>query len=285
MKIKLAVIGDPISHSKSPQIHTAVLEELGLDYEYECVRVQRGSLEEFISYAKEKGFRGFNVTMPHKIDIIPFLDWVDDEAKMYNSVNTVKIEDGKLYGYNTDGKGYLESIKEKGFLCEGKNIVILGAGGAAATVAMKAAASFAASVTVLNRSRERSQRLYDNIKDKTGVEVFIDDLSTENIAKHCKNCDLLINGTPLGMHGIEQNFDSFEFFNSLKKGALVSDMIYNPPKTEFLKNAEKNGFEILNGLGMLIYQGLIADEIFLEKSIDFKDLKDKIKNNIEKIEK
>ncbi len=285
MKTKLAVIGDPIAHSKSPAIHTAVLEDLGIDYEYECVRVERGGLEEFISYAKEKGLRGFNVTMPHKVDIIPLLDWIDDEAKMYHAVNTVKIEDGKLYGYNTDGEGYIESIREKGFCCKDKNVVALGAGGAAATVAMKAAAESAASVTVLNRSRERSKMLYNNIKDKTGVEIVLDDLSTEKITNYCRECDLMINGTPLGMHGIEHNFESFEFFGTMKKGALVSDMIYNPPKTDFLKNAEKNGFKILNGLGMLIYQGLIADEIFLEKSLDFGRLKEKIKNNIEKIQK
>ncbi len=282
MKIKLAVIGDPIAHSKSPQIHETVLQELGLDYEYECVRVGRGGLEKFISYAKNKGMRGFNVTMPHKVDIIPLLDSIDQEAKMYHAVNTVKIEDGKLYGYNTDGKGYIEIISEMGFTCRDKNIVVLGAGGAAATVAMKAAAEGAASVTVLNRSRERSQMLYDNIKEKLGIEITLDGLETDTITRYCKSCDLLVNGTPLGMHGIDKNFDSFAFFESMKEGALVSDMIYNPPKTDFLKNAEEKGFKILNGLGMLIYQGLVADEIFLGKCLDFGHLKEKIKNIIEK---
>lgn len=285
MRFRLAVIGDPIAHSKSPVIHETVLKELGIDYEYECVRVERGGLEEFIDYAKKSGILGFNVTMPHKVDIIPLLDSIDAEARMYHSVNTVKIENGKLYGYNTDGKGYIESISEMGFCCREKNIVVLGAGGAASTVAMKAAAEGAKAVTVLNRSRERSQMLYDNIKDRLGIEIILDELDTDTIAKHCCDCDLLINGTPLGMHGIDKNFESFSFFETMKDGALVSDMIYNPPKTDFLKNAEKNGFRILNGLGMLIYQGLVADEIFLEKSLDFGHLKEKIKNNIEKIEK
>lgn len=285
MKIKLAVIGDPIAHSMSPAIHKTVLEDLKTDYEYECVCVKRGELEGFITYAKEHSLRGFNITMPHKVDILPFLDWIDDEAKMYNAVNTVKIENGKLYGYNTDGRGYIESIREAGFECPDKNIVILGAGGAAATVAMKTAAEKAKTVTVLNRGYERAKLLRDNIMNKLNFEVILDDFTPENINRHCKDCDLLINSTPLGMSGIKENFESFDFFDNMKKDALVSDMIYNPSRTDFLKNADSRGLKITNGLGMLIYQGLIAEEIFLEKKLDFGHLKGKIEKYIENFKK
>lgn len=285
MKIRLAVIGDPIGHSLSPIIHTTVLRELGDEYEYEKVRVEKGGLEEFINYAKERIFCGFNVTMPHKVDIIRYLDEIDEDAKRYNSVNTVRIKNGRLYGFNTDGRGYIRALKDKNFFCGGKRAVILGAGGAASTVALKLAAEGAESITVLNRTAEAAQRLAENIKMQTGKTVRTDALLTEKISEYCGGCDILINGTPLGMQGVDADFTDFSFMDNLKKGALVSDLIYNPPMTSFLKNAAERGFETVNGLGMLIYQGLIADEIFLEKELDFHDLQKKIKNCIEKMKK
>lgn len=276
MKIKLAVIGDPISHSLSPVIHTTVLENLGIDYEYEKVRVEKGGLERFLKYAKDANLRGFNLTMPHKVDIIPFLDEIDEEAKRYNSVNTVKIDGERLLGYNTDADGYIRSVEEKGFFFKGKKAVILGAGGAASTIALKLAAEGAEAVTVLNRTAAAAVVLAERIYSQTAKRILTDSLTAESIAEHCKDCDILINGTPLGMEGVSARFESFSFFDSLKKGALVSDFIYKPQMTDFLKNADSRGFKTVNGLGMLIYQGLIADEIFLDRKLDFPELKEKI---------
>ena len=114
-KIRLDVVGDPIDHSKSPVIHETVLDGLGLDYEYRKVRIEKGHLEEYLDEVQKNHINGFNLTMPHKQDILPYLDFIDEEALVFDAVNTVKVKDGKLYGYNTDGQGCVWTIEEKGY--------------------------------------------------------------------------------------------------------------------------------------------------------------------------
>ena len=273
MKYKLQVIGSPISHSLSPLIHTSLLEYLGLDYEYEKREVREGELSDFLKYAKENGLCGFNVTMPHKQSVIKYLDEIDEEAVRFNSVNTVKIESGRLLGFNTDAEGYRMSLPQSGEEIRGERIVIIGAGGAASTVALKAAYLGAASVTVLNRNTEKSDLICRSIEEKTSVCARSVSFTYQNLEKECLNAGLVINATPLGMTEIKENFESFDFLKGVKKSATVSDLIYNPYETEFLKNANLLGLNTVNGLGMLIYQGLIADKIFLGRDFDMKSVK------------
>ncbi len=279
-KIKLDVVGDPIDHSKSPVIHETVLEELNIDHEYRKVRVEKGQLEQYLAEVHQKGICGFNLTMPHKQDILPYLDYIDNEALVFNSVNTVKVKDGKLLGYNTDGQGCIWAIEEKGYSCKGKNIVILGAGGVVSTVALKMALEDASSITVLNRTLTSANALAENVLLRTGKEVNTGELTTQNMVAVAKDCDILINGTPLGMEGIDSDFEDFSFLDSLNKGALVYDLIYNPAMTNLLKEAHSRGFNPLNGFGMLIYQGLLADEIFLDNRLELALLKEKIENKL-----
>lgn len=279
-KMRLDVIGDPIEHSKSPIIHETVLEELGLDFEYRKVNVKKGCLKEYIDEAKRLGVCGFNVTMPHKKDIMEFLDGTDTEALLFDSVNTVEIKDGKLFGYNTDGRGFVQAIYDLGFEICGKNVVILGAGGVASTIALKCEIEGAKKITVLNRTLSSAQAITERLDE---CEALAKELTIPNITEAMPDCDILVNATPLGMSGIEKNFEDFSFFNSLKTGALVYDLIYNPEETEFLKEANLRGFKILNGLNMLIYQGVWADKIFLEKDLDFPVLKRKIEAKLKKI--
>ena len=279
-KTRLDVIGDPIEHSKSPIIHETVLEELGLEFEYRKVNVKKGGLEEYIDEVKRLGICGFNVTMPHKKDIMEFLDATDTEVLLFDSVNTVEIKDGKLFGYNTDGRGFVQAIYDLGFEICGKNVVILGAGGVASTIALKCEIEGAKKITVLNRTLSSAQAIADELDE---CEALADELTTQKITDSMPDCDILVNATPLGMSGIDHNFEDFSFFNSLKDGALVYDLIYNPEETEFLKEAKSYGFKTLNGLNMLIYQGIWADKIFLKKDLDFPDLKRKIEEKMKKI--
>ncbi|MBR5614661.1 MAG: shikimate dehydrogenase [Clostridia bacterium] len=279
-KIKLDVVGDPIGHSKSPVIHQTVLEELKLDHEYRKVRVEKGQLEQYLAEVRQKEICGFNLTMPHKQDILPYLDYIDNEALVFNSVNTVKVKGGKLLGYNTDGQGCIWAIKEKGCSCKDKNIVILGAGGVVSTVALKMALEEASSITVLNRTPASANALAENVLLRTGKTVKTGELTTQSMAAAAKDCDILINGTPLGMEGIDSDFEDFSFLNSLKKDSLVYDLIYNPEMTNLLKEAHLRGFNTLNGFGMLIYQGLLADEIFLDNRLELALLKEKIENKL-----
>ncbi len=277
--LRIAVIGDPIEHSLSPKVHGAALDLIGVEYEYEKTRVCRGELEGYIKDAIDKKIDGFNLTMPHKVDILPFLNEIDDEADAFQSVNTVCIRDGKLWGYNTDAIGYRLSIAERGYSFSESRIVILGAGGVVRTLAQAAAMDGAKSITILNRTEQAAEEICKKISSYTSCADF-GKLSSGEIAKRCESADILINATPLGMSGCDANFENFDFLDALPKSALVSDLIYNPPKTEILKAAEARGNKTLNGLSMLIYQALAADEYYLGREIDknkiYKEIKDLI---------
>ncbi len=266
--IKLAIIGDPIEHSLSPLVHGGVMEVLGVPYAFEKVRVKQGELEKFLDYAKKEEITGFNLTMPHKMDVIPFLDEIDEEASLFGAVNTVKIENGKFLGFNTDALGYTMALESMGYSFQGSRVVILGAGGVVRTLALKAANCGAKEIHICNRTKDKAGEIALSVNQKTGVPVFAEEFSVDAIAKVGKTCDIFINGTPLGMHGVDQEFEDLSFLESLPKTALISDLIYNPSKTKLLGLAEKKGYPVLNGLGMLIYQGILADEIFLGKTLD-----------------
>ncbi|HIV86411.1 MAG TPA: shikimate dehydrogenase [Candidatus Monoglobus merdigallinarum] len=278
-KIKLGVIGDPIEHSRSPEVHGMVLNLLGVSYDYKKIRVKKGALKSFIAEAKAEGLTGFNLTMPHKKDIIPLLDEISPEAQLYKSVNTVRIKDGRLCGYNTDAEGFVLALKQNGFTLTDKKTVILGAGGVVSTLALKFALMGAAEITVLNRTAVKAAEICDMIAKaqqrgilSRAVKAAHGALDTENIVKSSKDCDLLINATPLGMSGIEQDFEDLSFFDGIKKDAMAADLIYNPQKTRFLRYAEDKGLKIMNGLGMLIGQAIFADEIYLGRSLDVSEI-------------
>lgn len=275
-KLRLDVVGDPISHSKSPYIHETVLKELGTPYEYRKVRVKKGELSKYLCEAKELGLCGFNLTMPHKTDILPFLDFIDDEALRFNSVNTVKIKDGKLLGYNTDAQGMVYSMERQGFRTKDKNIVILGAGGVSSTLALKMAFEGTGKITVLNRTLRSAEDICEKIIKESGTNCTALSFDKESLKNAAKECDILINCTPLGMEGIDTDFEDLSFLENMSKGSLVFDLIYNPPETSLLKRAKELGLSTLNGLDMLIYQGLLADEIFFDTKLDLDIHKEKI---------
>lgn len=283
MKIKLAVIGDPIGHSLSPMIHTTVLDELGIDYEYRKIHVSPQDLEAFMMSDAAKQLDGFNVTMPHKESIVKYMESVDDEAERCGAVNTVRVENGKFFGYNTDGDGYAKSLAEIGFELAGKRITLLGAGGAAATVMLKAVSLGAAKISLLNRTESTAAELADEVYRKTDVMAEVYPLNTENCRRCCADCDILINGTPLGMAGVSADFEDTSFLEEIGNGGVVSDFIYNPPQTKLLEDAERLGLKTVNGLGMLIYQGIAADEIYLGRELDGKYLKKKIEDRLKNV--
>ena len=278
--IRLAVIGDPIDHSLSPLVHSTILENLGIDYEYEKVQVKKGELESFLEYAKEKKFDGFNLTMPHKVDILPYLWEIDEEAERYGAVNTVKVKDGKLYGYNTDADGYVQSIKTLGIEIDKKNVVIMGAGGVVQTLALKTAIEGANEISIMNRTLSKAEEISKMVEIKTEKKCDFGGLEVTQLKEKMTNCHILINATPLGMHSVNKDFEDLSFINELPKGAVVSDLIYNPQKTTLLKKTEQLGYKTINGLGMLIFQAILADKIYLESDFDI----NKVYNNvIEKI--
>lgn len=281
--LNLAVIGDPIAHSLSPAVHSNALNALGVSYTYEKVQVKKGELASFLAYVKEKNINGFNLTMPHKVDILPYLYEMDEVAQRFQSVNTVHVVDDKLYGYNTDAGGYTEALKHVGYGFANSRVVILGAGGVVRTLALEAAWQGAKSICLLNRTVEKAEEICAMAKEKTGMKIIAQVMTTKTMIEACEGADILINATPLGMQGVDADFEDFSFLRHLPKTALVSDLIYNPDTTRLLTMAQEQGLATLNGLGMLIYQALIADQIYIGKEFDRKAVYEIVAEKVKKI--
>lgn len=282
--IRLAVIGDPIEHSLSPAVHGASLDYLGIDYTYEKIHVKPDELKEFAKTAKTS-LDGFNVTMPHKLDIIQYLAKIDAEGEYYGAVNTVSVKDGKLMGSNTDGLGLSLALNRMNTDFKGKNVTILGAGGAANAVTAAAFKNGAAKITIACRTQSKAEALFESLKTKNGAsdtlpKTEVKGFSDTELSDGVTEAEILINTTPLGMEGVKDNFKSFDFLGSLPKVALVSDLIYKPQKTELLKNAEKMGYAVQNGFDMLIFQALAAEELFLEKKLNMQDVYKAVKQKL-----
>lgn len=259
----LGLIGNPTGHSYSPQIHNYISDALGVNYAYAAMQVEKDCVGDAIRGIRALNFCGINVTAPYKADVIPFLDYVEPTAAMYGSVNTIANKDGKLCGYNTDADGFYASLKVNGIEVSGKDILIFGAGGACRPVCIKFFSCGAKSITVLNRSAQNAEKLKKTVLNATGREIL---LCREN-----EKYDVVINTTSLGMHPNEDKCPADDF-SFIGKNTAAVDMIYNPARTLFLKKAALSGADIiLNGLDMLIFQGIFAYEIFtgikIEKSI------------------
>ena len=267
--MRLQVIGDPVLHSLSPRIHGAMLAELGLDVPYTAHVVKKGGLPEYLAWAKEKGITGFNATMPHKEDLIPLLDELGEDAARFGAVNTVCLRDGKWFGHNTDGEGCLAALKEAD-MWPARNVVVLGAGGAAKAMALKLASSGAERVWVCNRTLAKAEALC--VLPNMTAAGF----DSDTLAALCAGADLVVNGTNLGMEGQSQ-FSDLAFLDAIPADAGVFDAIYHPAETELLKRAKERGLKVCNGLPMLIHQAIFALEYFLDRPLDHQRMGETVK--------
>lgn len=266
---KLCVIGDPVLHSKSPAIQNAMIAALGLDYIYLCQPVPRGEAGRWLSCARYAGYAGFNATMPHKETLVPLMDELDPVARTCGAVNTVCIRDGRTCGYNTDGAGFLRALEDElGVEAAGKQVVLLGSGGAAKAVSA-ALAGVGAAVTVCNRTAEKARALCEMDREHLTPAGF----EVEVLCKLCEGADLLINCTSLGMAGTGGDFPNLRFVDALPAAAAVCDAIYAPPETALLRRARVGGHPVMNGLGMLVWQAILALKHFT--GVDFDEEKAK----------
>ncbi|WP_137788812.1 shikimate dehydrogenase [Bacillus sp. E(2018)] len=250
--IKALVIGDPIDHSLSPIMQTAALQESGISGIYEKKRVPSDELEKFVKFLKESNYAGCNITIPHKVAILPLLDEVDDEAKEIGAVNTVVNKDGKLIGYNTDGKGFLLGLREKlSKPLSDLSILLIGAGGAARSIAYALSKEAPDFMAIANRSEERLHSLLKDLNDQR-----LEGMSLQEAEENLARFDVVINTTNAGMHPDTESIPLK--LNLLKKGAVVSDIVYNPLTTRWLKDAKEKGAITDNGVSMLVMQGAMA---------------------------
>lgn len=251
----ICLIGQPVEHSFSPSIHNCLFEKYDINSKYICFDVDKDYLKEAVNSIKTLKIKGANVTVPHKVDVMDYLDEIDINANLIGAVNTIKNDNGKLIGYNTDGIGFVNSVIDKGYKIKDKEVMILGAGGAARSIAVEMANNNAKSIEIRNRTLDKAQSIAGCINENFKSIVKTGD--TNITKKDLENIDILINTTSLGM---SPNVDQIPIDETIKidKDILVCDIVYNPKETRFLKWAKENELETLGGIDMLINQALEA---------------------------
>lgn len=247
------LVGYPVEHSMSPAMHNAAFKALGLDAEYRLAPVKPEQLEEFIDKLREDEALGASVTIPHKVEVMRHLDHVDETARAIGAVNTIVHREGRLYGYNTDSTGGVGALMEEYGSLEGRNVTILGAGGASRAITYQVS-RVDCKVIVLNRSVERARNLVDDLRSQTSAELSYGGLT--QLPGVIDDTDVLINTTSVGM---SPNVSDSPVPEGLLHGGLfVYDVVYNPVKTKLLRDAEAKGAGTLSGVKMLVYQGAEA---------------------------
>ena len=253
------VIGDPIEHTMSPVIHNAAFRNMGMDYVYLPFRVKKEEVGRAIEGMRALNIRGLNVTIPHKVAVIPFLDELDPLASKIGAVNTIVNDNGVLKGYNTDATGFLRPLLEEGIEPKGKSVAILGAGGAAKAVSF-ILAERGAHIVILNRRQEMdwAEELASRISRAFSREVTALELNRENLAGVLEKTDILVNTTSVGMS--PDTGKTPVGADLLRPDLVVYDIVYNPIKTRLRQEAEAAGATVISGLDMLVWQGALAFE-------------------------
>lgn len=286
---KFGVFGFPIEHSLSPAMHTAAFQALGMAAEYKAYSVRPEELEQAVLKAQAGGFCGLNLTLPLKSKILETNRIIpDDFSKKAGAVNTLRFQDAKIYGYNTDAAGAYAALKYAGCHPEGKKILIIGAGGASKSISLLFAER-GNPVRIINRTPEKAQRLAEEISQKTenrhisggGLDTALKDLET---------ADIIIQTTELGM-GKYENVSFLDLlmpetepgaeekiFKALSGGKTAFDIVYTPAETKFLKQAKTAGATTLNGMMMLVFQGALSFEIWTGKKPDINVMKKAVEN-------
>ena len=255
------IFGHPVEHSFSPGMHNAAFAAIGLDGCYVPFAVHPDDLGNAVKAIVPLGLCGLNITIPHKEKVILFLDDLTDDARLIGAVNTIEVRDKKLIGHNTDGKGFLRSLREEtGFRPKGKTVLMVGSGGAARAVCFELALAGAGDILLHDIDRDKAGKLGHDIRSATATRVTVTDASS--LRTLAPDADCLINATPLGL----KKSDPLPLSRDLmRKGQLVCDLVYNPPDTRLLRTAQSRGAKTLRGIGMLLYQGVIAFEIWTGK--------------------
>jgi len=277
-----ALIGDPVEHSLSPCIQNAAFQFLRLNYVYVAFRVGHKELEAAIHGVRSLKIYGLNVTMPLKEDVIRHLDELDESAEVIGAVNTILNDEGRLTGYNTDGKGALMALEASNQSPVDKKIVILGAGGASRAVSYSLAKE-ARELVILNRTVERAEKLAGELSSKFGNKVRYGKLCRSQMRKELGDADLLINATSIGMRPHEDKTPVDR--ELLRPDLAVFDLVYDPPESRLLKEARSIGAKTTEGLIMLVYQGAASFEIWTNKKAPIDVMMKAAKENLMKHER
>lgn len=272
------LLGSPVAHSKSPLMHNEAFRLLRLDYVYLCFDVKEDNLKTAFEGLKKLNVAGFNCTMPDKTAICELLDDLSPAAKMIGAVNTVVNENGRYIGHNTDGIGYMQSVKDAGFDLKGETMTLLGAGGAASSIFVQAALDGVKKInlfSIKDRFWEKAEKMVDMVNSNTDCDAKLIELGNDDILSEAiSNSKILTNATSVGMAPNTDNciVKDFSVFN---ENLIVSDVIYNPMETKLLKIAKEHGCPTFNGIYMLLYQGAEAFKLFTGKDMPVEEIKKK----------
>ncbi len=270
------IFGYPIEHTFSPAMHNAAFRKLAMDACYVPYAVHPDRLEDAVTSIRSLGLRGVNITVPHKENVLPYLDDCSDEARYIGAINTIEVTRGRLIGHNTDGRGFLRSLHEDaGFRPKGKNFLVFGAGGAGRAIGFSLALAGAAMIAYRDVDMQKASALAGDIQKKTGIPV--ETVTEEHIARYAADAACLINATPLGLKKSDPLPVMAEY---IREKHLVCDLVYNPSETTLLKTAKARGAQRLHGLGMLLYQGVIALELWTGKKAPVQVMKNALKRQI-----
>lgn len=257
----VGLLGNPLGHSFSPAMHNKAFDRLGLNYFYLPIEVAADDLADVVRGISKMNFAGYNVTIPHKIQIMALLDHVDDLAKNIGAVNVVRLENGRSTGYNTDGEGFVRSLEtEARISMAGKQCFIIGCGGAARAIAMTLAFKGAEKISICNRTEQKARDLVAEINANVRPCGETVRMEASEIRAGLEQAEVLINTTSIGMHPDEERLPIAE--ELIPEGMIVSDIVYNPVKTKLLQVAAKKGCKTVSGLGMLVYQGAEAFKLW-----------------------
>lgn len=266
-KTQLAcLIGHPVAHSFSPYIHNFLADEYGVNLRYLSFDVAPDRVKEALDGIKALGIIGSNVTIPHKIEVMEYLDEIDKNAAIIGAVNTIKNDDGKLIGYNTDALGFVNSVLNEGHSLDGKHVMVLGAGGASRAIVVELAAHGVSKITICNNTIQKAEVIAEKVRshfEKMEVIVKALDVKEEDLA----GVDFLINTTPLGMSS-QKNLSPIDEKITPPQGLVVCDIVYTPNDTKLLKWAQSHELKIVRGIGMLINQAISSFEIWTGLKID-----------------
>lgn len=259
------IIGDPIGHSLSPIMQNKAFKKLGLGYVYVPFRVRKGDLKKAVDGVRGLSIRGLNITIPHKVAVMQFLDRIDPLAEEIGAVNTIVNDSGTLTGYNTDATGFLQTLHDNKIQPAGKKVLLLGAGGAARAIG-NILAQERANLTIFNRKMELSwaEDIAYRLAHCYGTDVNAVELSRENLKAAIADAEILVNATSVGMHPDDDQTPVTA--DLLRAGLTVFDIVYNPSPTRLLKESTDAGAKTISGLEMLVQQGAIAFEKWTGKA-------------------
>lgn len=261
------LIGTPVGHSGSPAMYNYSFQKTGLDNAYLAYDIPLEKTEEAVQALRVLGCKGFNVTMPCKTKVAELVDELSDAAKLIGACNTVVVKDGKLYGNNTDGMGFVRNLKENGVDVKGKKMTIMGAGGAATAVQVQSALDGAAKISIFNRvdefyaNAEHTKAKIKEMLPECDVNVYpLED--TEKLYAEIKDSDILVNATKVGMKPLDGQ-SLIEDTSVFRPDLVVADVVYNPKETKFVQDAKTAGCKVVvGGIGMLLWQGAAAFKLF-----------------------